>query len=444
MATPVIMPKQGQSVETCIINEWFVTPGQPVKKGEKLFTYETDKATFEEESPVDGILLGVFYQNGEEVPVLVNVAVIGTVGEPIEGFKPKATELNQSSLSEKSNSQSNQELLSREISNIPFTFTSHSGEIKISPRAKKLAHKLKVDFKNILGTGPDGRIIENDIENYARSGARLTSLTKKIVDEENKYSSSKATGLGGRVLSSELITTPFNSSGDSEIKKLSNLRRIVAQKMHASLQNSAQLTHHMSANAVKLLQYRNQFKKLQESGQKGNITLNDMICFAVIKALKAQPEINSHFLGDSIRYFKKVHLGMAVQTDRGLMVPTFRNADDFSIEEISSQLKTLADSCKKGNIAPELLDSASASFTVSNLGSYGVEMFTPVLNLPQTGILGICAVSNRPIEVKGGAFEFVPHLGLSLTYNHQALDGAPASAFLKEVKDQIEKLELKF
>ena len=444
MATPVIMPKQGQSVETCIINEWFVKPGQSVKKGEKLFTYETDKATFEEEAPVDGILLGVFYQDGDEVPVLVNVAVIGNAGESCEEYKPKSTDAAQSSSSVKNEVETKIETVVKDNTVFSSVFSAPSGDVKISPRAKKLAQKLQIDFKVVRGTGPNGRIIEKDIDEYAQSGTRLTSLSQDIQANENKYASTTGTGLGGRVLSSELMAASAGLSDDSEVKKISNIRKIVAQKMQASLQNSAQLTHHMSANASKMMKYRNEFKKLQESGRTGNITLNDMVCYAVIKALKAQPEINSHFLGDSMRFFKKVHLGLAVQTDRGLMVPTLRNADDFSVDELSVRLKVLADSCKKGNIDPELLDSTSASFTVSNLGVYGVEMFTPVLNLPQSGILGICAVSIRPVENKDGKIEFTPHIGLSLTYNHQALDGAPASAFLKEVKDHIEKIELKF
>jgi pyruvate dehydrogenase E2 component (dihydrolipoamide acetyltransferase) len=167
-----------------------------------------------------------------------------------------------------------------------------------------------------------------------------------------------------------------------------------------------------------------------------------MICFGVIKALRKMPEINAHFLGDNIRIFRKVHLGIAIDTERGLMVPALRNADDMSIEELSVNLKKLADSCKKGNVDPELLASTAASFTVSNLGAFGVEMFTPVINLPQAGILGVNTIIHRPADIGNGIIGFVPFLGLSLTYDHRALDGAPASVFLREVKQQIENLEI--
>jgi pyruvate dehydrogenase E2 component (dihydrolipoamide acetyltransferase) len=211
--------------------------------------------------------------------------------------------------------------------------------------------------------------------------------------------------------------------------------------MHASLKNSAQLTHHISANATKILGYRKKLKSDPENEKGENITINDMVCYSVINALKIKPDINSHFLADSIKTFNKVHLGIAVDTERGLMVPALKNAGDYSLPELSRALKSLADRCKNGNIDPELLAGDAASFTVSNLGSFGVEMFTPVLNLPQTGILGVNTITYR-VELGDGKIESVPYVGLSLTYDHRAVDGAPASAFLKEVKNKIETFDV--
>ena len=212
--------------------------------------------------------------------------------------------------------------------------------------------------------------------------------------------------------------------------------------MHESLQNSAQLTHHLGADARRLLALRKKVKAAMAEGLDVNITLNDMICFAVIKALKKFPNANSHFLGDSMRLFKKVHLGLAVDTDRGLMVPAIKNADDLSIKGLSSQMKQVAESCRKGSVDPSLLSSEAASFTVSNLGNYGVEMFTPVINLPQSAILGVNTIIPRPKDMGDGVYGFVPYLGLSLTYNHQALDGGEATRFLKQIAIEIENLEI--
>ena len=232
------------------------------------------------------------------------------------------------------------------------------------------------------------------------------------------------------------------SKEEFEIKPITHIRRIIANKMYESLRNSAQLTHHISADARKILEYRKNFKKLYESGKSPNITLNDMVCYATIKALKAKPTINSHYLGDSIKTFYRVHLGIAVDTEHGLIVPALRNAEKYSLEELSDQIKILADSCKKGNIDPDLLASTAASFTVSNLGALGIEMFTPVINIPQAGILGINTIIQRPGDVGNGIIGFIPYIGLSLTYDHRVLDGGPASVFLREVKEQIENFTI--
>jgi pyruvate dehydrogenase E2 component (dihydrolipoamide acetyltransferase) len=223
------------------------------------------------------------------------------------------------------------------------------------------------------------------------------------------------------------------------------MRKIIAKAMHASLQNSAQLTHHLSADARRIMELRKTAKKAVEEGRlTTNITLNDLVCFAVIKALKQFPNVNSHFLGDSVRLFKKVHLALAVDTERGLMVPVVKNADDMTIITLAEQLKQIATACRKGSIDPDLLSSEAASFTVSNLGNYGVEMFTPVINLPQSAILGVNTIVPRPKDIGGGVYAFVPHIGLSLTYDHRALDGGEATRFLKQIAIEIENLEIEF
>jgi len=219
------------------------------------------------------------------------------------------------------------------------------------------------------------------------------------------------------------------------------MRRLIAKAMHASLQNSAQLTHHLSADARNLLAARKNYKAALESGKiRENVTINDLVCYAVIRALKQFPQVNTHFMGDQIKTFAKVHLGLAVDTDRGLMVAALQNADDLSVTGLSSQLQQLAADCRKGSINPDLLSPEAATFTVSNLGNYGVEMFTPVINLPQTAILGVCAILPRPKDLGEGVYAFVPHIGLSLTYDHRALDGGEATRFLAEIRNQIETL----
>ena len=311
------------------------------------------------------------------------------------------------------------------------------------PRARHLADKEALNLKDIAGSGPHGRIIERDVQAAVEARPKMTALAKEVARETGMQPTA-GSGLAGTARAADIKAVPNAVYGcDYEDKKLSNMRKIIAKSMHASLQNSAQLTHHLGADARRMMELRKKCKKAMEAGTlTANITLNDMVCYAVIKALKQFPNVNSHFLGESMRLFNKVHLGVAVDTDRGLMVPVVRNADDLSIVGLSNQLKTLAEACRKGGIDPDLLSPEAASFTVSNLGNYGVEIFTPVINLPQSAILGVNTIVPRPKDLGGGVYAFVPYIGLSLTYDHRALDGGEATRFLKQIAVEIENLQL--
>lgn len=443
MATLIILPKQGQSVESCIITEIKKKKGDVVKKGDVLFAYETDKASFEEESPVDGVVLECFYNEGDEVEVLLNMMVIGEEGEDYSGL------LGTSAIapSKEEEKESTTEVVKESV---PVkaeieAININQDEIFISPRAKSLAIKEAIDISQLTGSGPKGRLIEQDVKAALENRGKLTPLAKKIAAEEGLQAQGAGSGLAGTVKSTDLAPAPANAlyGADYQDVKLSNMRKIIAKSMHASLQNSAQLTHHLGADARRILELRKTAKAALEAGKLStNITLNDMVCFAVIKALKKFPNVNSHFMGDAMRLFNKVHLGLAVDTERGLMVPAVRNADDLSIIGLANQLKEVANSCKKGAISPELLSSEAATFTVSNLGNYGVEMFTPVINLPQSAILGVNTIVPRPKDLGEGVYAFVPYIGLSLTYDHRALDGGEATRFLKQIAIEIEILEL--
>ena len=406
MATAVIMPRQGQSVETCIITKWFRSKGESVSAGEILFSYETDKAAFDLESPSDGILLDVFYDEGSEVPVLVNVAVIGKTGEDITSFIR--------TVADDDNSPIESEKVTAEASvRVEETFNdTRAGKLRISPRARKMAEEKGINYSRIRGSGPHGRVIASDI---GKAFAGSVNSQKSVVSAEDEFTESP----------------------------VSNVRKLIAKAMHDSLQNSAQLTHHMSADVRKILEARQSIKnRIVTDKKQQDITLNDMICWCVIKALQKHPAVNSHFLEERIKTFNKIHLGIAVDTPRGLMVPAVKNANEMDLVTLSKELKSAADSCRQGNINPELIQSTAASFTVSNLGSYGVEMFTPVINLPQVAILGVCAIISRPASLGNNVFGFIPHIGLSLTYDHRAIDGGPATLFLKEIRKQIEKFTL--
>jgi len=436
MAKSIIMPRQGQSVESCIITEWHKKKGEQINKGDVLFSYETDKASFDHEAEEEGILLDTFFEEGDEVPVLTNVAVVGEPGESAAAFQPGSNEQEAKESSQSSEETEKTKTTGNTVEEAGISPANDDNKkIKISPLAKKQAEKNGIDYQQIQGSGPYGRIISRDIEK-AMEQSKDSAAAKQIAAEKTAPAQTITMSAAPASGSQNIIY-----GEDHRIKKLSNIRKIIARGMQASLNNSAQLTHHTSADARNILELRKKIKTRKEKGESlANITLNDMISFAVIKALTKHPDANSHFLSqeESIKSFSKVHLGFAVDTERGLMVPVIKNSDDLTLSGLSSQLKALADQCKKGSIDPSFINSEAASFTISNLGAYGIEMFTPVINLPQVGILGVNTIINRPAEMGNGTFGFIPYIGLSLTYDHRALDGGPASLFLKTIKEEVE------
>jgi pyruvate dehydrogenase E2 component (dihydrolipoamide acetyltransferase) len=458
------MPKQGQSVESCIVSEFKVKVGDAVKAGDVLFGYETDKATFEEEAKVDGTVLAIFWKDGDEIPCLENVLVIGNPGESFEEFAPKGNGGETASAPENIPS----ETASASLRPLPpaepagpsllsgrgwpevSEGISSSGSA-VSPRARKIAEEKGVDVKRIAGSGPYGRVIARDVEAAAEAQGRLTGLAKARLAEGGLASPGAGTGLAGAVKGADLKawkpshTDIAGEGAEFEVVKMSNMRKLIARSMYNSLQNSAQLTHMLGADARRIQALRKKAKKALEEGKvDANITINDFVCYAVIKALQKFPNLNSHCLGDAMRLFKPVNLGVAVDTERGLMVPAVPHADELSIVELSKRLKKVADDSKKGSINPDLLSPEAASFTVSNLGGFGVEWFTPIINVPQSAILGVGTIVPRPKDLGGGVVAFVPYMGLSLTYDHRAIDGGEATRFLKQVATEIENLDVEF
>ena len=403
MANAVIMPKAGITVESCIIGTWEKKIGDPVKIGDILFTYETDKASFECESTEEGTLLEIFYNDGDEVPCLVNVCAIGNEGDDCSALRPSDA----AAPVEAAENVPEVKDEPKEAHVAVEATVSADGKTAVSPRAKKLAERAGVDATLATPTGPNGRIIERDVRELMNNPAKATAPAAAVATPDTEY----------------------------EDVKFSGIRRAISKSMHASLSTMAQLTHNSSFDATTILSYRKQLKTM--GGDYAGITLGDIVLFAVTRTLKEHPDLNAHMLDDNnIRLFKHVNLGVAIDTPRGLMVPTIFHADEKSLLEISKEVKELAAACREGNISPDKL--AGGTFTVSNLGSLGIESFTPVINPPQTGLLGVCTTIDRVRQGANGAIEIYPAMGLSLTYDHRAVDGAPASRFLRDLGVNLE------
>ncbi|MBQ8584452.1 MAG: 2-oxo acid dehydrogenase subunit E2 [Clostridia bacterium] len=441
MATLVIMPRQGQSVESCIITAFNVKVGDEVKKGDTLFSYETDKSSFDEPSPEDGKVLAIFKEEGDDVPCLENVLVLGADGEDIsalvaasatqeEAAAPAAVEAAPAAQPEKAAA----------VEAPAATDVKVSGAI--SPRARLLAEKTHVDLLKATPTGPDGRIIERDVQRLCDLGLTVSPAAK-----DGYTAAVEGTGINGKVVLADLNAPAAPAAAaeasvdapEYEDVKLPNIRKVIAKSMHQSLSTMAQLTLNTSFDASKLLALRASLKAGAEKMGLANITLNDMVLFAVSKVLLSHKDLNAHYLDDTMRYFKNVNIGIAVDTPRGLMVPTVFASNKLSLNDLSREAKAVITEAQNGTINPDKLK--GASFTVTNLGSLGIESFTPVINPPQTGILGVCGITRRVKEVDGEDVTY-PAMGLSLTFDHRALDGAPAAKFLKELCFALENFDL--
>ena len=433
MATPVIMPRQGQSVESCIITEWAKKKGDTVAVGDVLFSYETDKSSFDEKSEVAGTLLEVLAAEGDDVPCLEVVCIIGDAGEDISALIPKKEEA-AAPAPEASTAEAEApkaETASAAAAEAPAATCAEGDILRISPRAKNLALKAGADLSKVVPTGPMGRIIERDVNALLDAGKTTTTEAverflagERIVVVEDAEKATVETA------------APVKTTGGYTDVKITNIRKVIAKSMHASLSNMAQLTLNASFDASEIMAFRKNLKANGEALGMGNITINDIVLYAVAKTLMSHKDLNAHWLDDVMRIFDNVNLGIAVDTERGLMVPTLMAAETMSLAELSANAKSLIKETQGGSISPDKL--SGGTFTVTNLGSLGVESFTPVINPPQVAILGVCAITQR-VKEDGTTY---PAMGLSLTFDHRALDGAPAARFLKDLCANLEHFSL--
>ena len=440
MAEPIIMPRQGQSVESCILTEWKVNVGDQVAEGDVLAVIETDKASFDLESTAAGTVLALFWEADDDVPVLANVAVVGNDGEDVEEFRPdngSATSAPEPAAAEVPSSalQATEAVASTPSENTAAPVSSNTmatGGVSagVSPRARKLAFRHGLDPETLEGTGPNGRVIERDVEAVISGRPRLSaSAVSKARDGMEPPLRGK--GLAGMALSSDM-REPGAIEG-AKVEPVKGIRKLVAERMIQSLQTSAQLTLNVHFELTAAQAYR---KERVEAG-KSKISINDLIAYAQIQALGAHPELNAHFLGNRFAVFEKVNLGIAVDSPRGLMVPVVKEASELSLEALSAEIKKLAIACREGTIQPD--DLSGGSCTLTNLGMLGVSTFTPVLNVPEVAILGVGGIELKPKRLESGEIEYAEFLPLSLTIDHQAVDGAPAARFLQTLVSQLEE-----
>jgi pyruvate dehydrogenase E2 component (dihydrolipoamide acetyltransferase) len=375
------------------------------------------------------------------VPVLTNIAAIGDPGEDVESLRPDGA----------AQAGTASEPAARPpVAEVAITASAATLQIeppKISPRARNLAARQALDMGQLKGTGPDGRIIERDVQAALAQRPPMTPLARTMAAQGGFSLPERGSGVRGRIMAEDLqpVSPPAvempTGTPEAEVETIPvrGIRKVIAARMLESLQTTAQLTMNASADARALLAYRKRLKESPDALGLQKITLNDLILFAVSRILLQYPELNALFAGDTISRYKDVHLGLAVDTPRGLMVPVIRQAQTLSLKQLSQEAGRLAAACLEGTITPAEL--SGGTFTVTNLGNLGIESFTPILNPPQVAILGAGNINLKPVEVDGQV-QFIQYIGLSLTINHQVVDGAPAARFLQAVSQGLANIDM--
>ncbi|EJR90027.1 MULTISPECIES: dihydrolipoamide acetyltransferase family protein [Bacillus cereus group] len=393
MAVEVVMPKLGMAMKEGIITSWNIKAGDNVAKGELIASINSEKIETEIEAPADGTVLDIAVSEDEGVPPGTVICYIGKPNEKVEMQESTHVVEEKTSNIEVQNVQ-NQEANGKEVS---------KQRIKISPVAKKIAKSENLDIKALVGTGPGGRITKADV----LKALEVRGIVPEISEQE-----------------------------ESNVIPVTGMRKAIANRMHASLKNSAQLTLTMKIDVTDLVALHKEIAKVVQKRYDNKLTITDFVSRAAVLALGEHKEMNSAYIDDAIHQFEHVHLGMAVALEKGLIVPAIRFANNLSLVELSKEIKNVAQKARAGSLSSD--DMHGTTFTISNLGSFGIEYFTPVLNTPETGILGIGAIEHVPVY-KGKKLKKGSMLPLSLTFDHRVLDGAPAAAFLRTIKHYLEE-----
>jgi pyruvate dehydrogenase E2 component (dihydrolipoamide acetyltransferase) len=397
MATPVELPKSGNTVEECVISRWVKQAGDAVFPGDVLAEVETDKATFEIAAPVGGTLLATFFPEGALVPVFTTVCVIGAIGEDAEEFRPSAA----ASLPVPSpQSPVPTAQASATASPEPLAPTARASG-HLSPRARRFAAEWGFEPAGIIGSGPGGRVLEQDIR-AAYESARAAAAT----------------------------TGTFAQPSDS--------RDAIAHQRRESPAITGQYTLHVSADARQLLAMHARAKETARGGRTPNISIDALVTFCIIRALLDTPDLNAELIDGAIVRHRAIHIGFACDTPHGLLVPVVHDAQDLSIAALARRMNELAASALNSTISPDAL--SGGTFTISNLGGVGVEWLTPVVYPPQVAILGVGAIHVKPVRT-GGGVDFIDAIALSLTCDQRAIDRAPAGRFLRTLTEKIEHIE---
>lgn len=392
MTTEIIMPKLGLTMTEGTVDEWAKQEGEPVKKGEVVCTISSEKLTYDVEAPMDGVLIKILVPAGEDAPCQAPIGYIGEPGEQVDGEKenPKTKPI------VAGKEESAWQTMNSEV--MDSSEKTSGTRVFITPLARKIAAEKGIDFKEINGTGGNGRITRRDVEAYVPAAKPVAAPRDTV-----------AIGKG-----------------------LKGMRKTIAQRMMASLHTTAQLTIHRKADITALMTFREEMKV--KSGVPlvdGQLSLNTLVTRAVILALKETPSMNAWYKDGTYEEVNEIHIGMAVALDEGLVVPVIKNAANKTLTELGKSLNSVIHDTRQGTLSGDLY--TGSTFTITNLGKSGVEYFTPIINSPEIGILGVGTMLKELALAEDNRVIQIQKLPLSLTFDHQIIDGTPAAEFLGKI-----------
>ena len=431
MATPVTMPKLGLTMNSGTISRWNRQEGEPIGKGELLMTVATDKLTFEVESPAEGTVLKIVVPEGRDVPVGEILAYIGQPGESIDdtiaaGADPRKKKIEQGPEDRKPA--------------VSVEKISGPSGLRATTLARKLARESGIDISQVPGSGPGGRIVRKDVDAFVVSPSRGKTKASPTAEKMAADLGVDITGLEkqGRVMKADVATAasqakPFPGAEDVRIP-LTRMRKIIAERMCLSRATIPSVTYNMEADFTALMEFREKIKA--EGAKKGvKISYNHILMKICAAAVKEVPLANASFDGDAIVLHGNVNMGIAVSVDGGLLVPNVKAVQAKTLLEVALETEHLVEQARSGKLGLE--DMQGGTFTLTNLGMFGMQSFSPIVNPPEACILGVNAIVEKPAAVNGSVV-IRPMSVLSLVADHRILDGAEAARFLARIREMVE------
>lgn len=402
MATEIVMPKLGLTMKEGTVDKWLVKEGDYVNEGDPLVDISSEKLTNEVEAPISGTVLKLVVKEGDVIPSQAVMAYIGEEGETIDSAEE--TEEIEAKVEQTKEKSAKKEKPSKEQ-----TKEGKSGDrVFITPVARKMAEEKGIDINDLNGTGGNGRITRLDVERYVPS--------EKEAKEEQVVS--------------------VGASDQEYGKGLEGMRKTIASRMMRSVQTTAQVTNQRKVDITKLMKFREEIKeKVDQPFNHGELSINTLLAKAVIMALKDKPEMNAWYYDDQHIKVDEIHIGIATAIDDGLVVPVVKDAHQMSLSQLGPAIRKVTSEAKSGSLDGSLY--SGSTFSITNLGSLEIEYFTPIINTPEVAILGVGALQ-KELELEDGKVSETLKLPLSLTYDHQIIDGAPAAEFLIKLAEYLQ------